>query len=193
MATRNVDVTAPFRRIIVSGALAGTVGTTYTLRERGPVYARSHFLRSAAVTPTAGGAPRACFESRPASFGYPTAAGGDRDLGLVRPEAGRRPVKCVTEPSRADARTSNAGRRASRGGADPDRDRDPVRRRISPDFRERFEPGAFGEVGAVDLNLQHMTPGVILVRGATLTDGPRELCRDRGPFPIRSCRARSRP
>ena len=45
---------------------------------------------------------------------------------------------------------------------------------ISPDFRERFEPGAFGEVGAVDLNLQH-DPGVVLVRGATLTDGPREL------------------
>ena len=45
---------------------------------------------------------------------------------------------------------------------------------VSPDFRERFEPGAFGEVGAVDLNLQH-DPGVVLVRGATLTDGPREL------------------
>ena len=45
---------------------------------------------------------------------------------------------------------------------------------VSPDFRERFESGAFGEVGAVDLNLQH-DPGVILVRGATLTDGPREL------------------
>ena len=45
---------------------------------------------------------------------------------------------------------------------------------ISPDFRERFEPGAFGDVGAVDLNLQH-DPSVVLARGATLTDGPREL------------------
>ena len=45
---------------------------------------------------------------------------------------------------------------------------------VSPDFRERFEPGAFGEVRAVDLNLQH-DPGVVLVRGAALTDGPQEL------------------
>ena len=45
---------------------------------------------------------------------------------------------------------------------------------ISPDFAERFEAGAFGEVRAVDLNLQH-DPGLIVVRGATLTDGPREL------------------
>ena len=45
---------------------------------------------------------------------------------------------------------------------------------VSRDFRERFLPGAFGEVRAVDLNLQH-DPGVVLVRGATLTDGPQEL------------------
>ena len=45
---------------------------------------------------------------------------------------------------------------------------------IAPDFRERFEPGAFGEVGAVDLNLQH-DPAVVVARAASLTDGPREL------------------
>ena len=45
---------------------------------------------------------------------------------------------------------------------------------ISPDFRERFEPGAFGEVRAVDLNLQH-DPGIVLARGASLTDSPRAL------------------
>ena len=45
---------------------------------------------------------------------------------------------------------------------------------VSPDFRERFMPGAFGEVRAVDVNLQH-DPGLIVARGASLTDGPREL------------------
>lgn len=45
---------------------------------------------------------------------------------------------------------------------------------ISPDFRERFEPGAFGDVGTVDVNLQH-DPGLIVVRAAALTDSPREL------------------
>ena len=40
---------------------------------------------------------------------------------------------------------------------------------VSPDFRERFEPGAFGDVRAVDLNLQH-DPGSVVARGATLTD-----------------------
>ena len=45
---------------------------------------------------------------------------------------------------------------------------------VSPDFRERFEPGAFGEVRAVDLNLQH-DPGTVLARAATLTDGPEAL------------------
>ena len=45
---------------------------------------------------------------------------------------------------------------------------------VSPDFRERFEPGAFGDVRAVDLNLQH-DAALVVARGATLTDGPREL------------------
>ena len=45
---------------------------------------------------------------------------------------------------------------------------------ISPDFRERFEPGAFGEVRAIDLNLQH-DPGTVVVRGASLTDSPEAL------------------
>ena len=45
---------------------------------------------------------------------------------------------------------------------------------VSPDFRERFEPGAFGEVRAIDVNLQH-DPAVVVARGATLTDGPRAL------------------
>ena len=54
----------------------------------------------------------------------------------------------------------------------------------SPDFRERFVPGAFGEVRSVDVNLQH-DPGVVLVRGALLTDGPREL-RVRAELPLGS-------
>ena len=45
---------------------------------------------------------------------------------------------------------------------------------VSPDFRERFLPGAFGEVGTVDVNLQH-DPALVAVRGALLTDSPREL------------------
>ena len=45
---------------------------------------------------------------------------------------------------------------------------------VAPTFRERFEPGAFGPVDRIDLNLQH-DPGVVLVRGAALSDGPREL------------------
>lgn len=45
---------------------------------------------------------------------------------------------------------------------------------VSPDFRERFEPGAFGEVRAVDVNLQH-DPAIVLARAATLTDSPRAL------------------
>ena len=45
---------------------------------------------------------------------------------------------------------------------------------ISPDFRERFEPGAFGEVGVVDVNLQH-DPGIVLARAASLSDGPEAL------------------
>ena len=45
---------------------------------------------------------------------------------------------------------------------------------VSPDFRERFEPGAFGDVRAVDLNLQH-DPAVVVARGASLTDSPVAL------------------
>ena len=45
---------------------------------------------------------------------------------------------------------------------------------IAPDFRERFEPGAFGEVRAIDLNLQH-DASTVLVRGATLSDSPAAL------------------
>ena len=45
---------------------------------------------------------------------------------------------------------------------------------VSPDFRERFLPGAFGEVRTVDVNLQH-DPALVAVRGAVLTDSPREL------------------
>ena len=45
---------------------------------------------------------------------------------------------------------------------------------VSPGFNERFEPGAFGDVSTVDVNLQH-DPGVVLARGATLTDSPRAL------------------
>ena len=45
---------------------------------------------------------------------------------------------------------------------------------ISPDFREKFEPGAFGAVGSVDLNLQH-DPAVVVARGASLTDSPVAL------------------
>ena len=45
---------------------------------------------------------------------------------------------------------------------------------VSPDFRERFEPGAFGEVRSVAVNLQH-DPAVVVAPAATLTDGPREL------------------
>ena len=45
---------------------------------------------------------------------------------------------------------------------------------ISPDFRERFEPGAFGAVDRVDVNLQH-DRSIVLARDAVLTDSPREL------------------
>lgn len=45
---------------------------------------------------------------------------------------------------------------------------------VSPDFRERFEPGAFGEVRAIAVNLQH-DPSLVVVREALLTDTPREL------------------
>ena len=44
----------------------------------------------------------------------------------------------------------------------------------SPDFNERFLPGAFGEVRTVPINLQHDS-SIVLVRDAQLTDSPREL------------------
>ena len=45
---------------------------------------------------------------------------------------------------------------------------------VSPSFRERFLPAAFGPVEAVDITLQH-DDGIVLARGATLTDSPTEL------------------
>ena len=45
---------------------------------------------------------------------------------------------------------------------------------ISPDFQERFVPGAFGELRALPVNLQH-DPSMIVVQEAALTDGPRSL------------------
>ena len=44
----------------------------------------------------------------------------------------------------------------------------------APEFRERFEAGAFGAVDRIDVNLQH-DPSVVLARGAMLIDSPREL------------------
>ena len=48
---------------------------------------------------------------------------------------------------------------------------------LSPEFGERFEPGAFGpDVAAPVLNLQHDRATVILPAGAyVLTDSPHEL------------------
>ena len=45
---------------------------------------------------------------------------------------------------------------------------------IAPGFRERFEPGAFGAVRAIDINLQH-DAAVVVARGAALTDSPVAL------------------
>ena len=45
---------------------------------------------------------------------------------------------------------------------------------VSPDFRERFEPGAFGEVRTIPINLQH-DPDLVVAPAAMLTDSPREL------------------
>ena len=44
----------------------------------------------------------------------------------------------------------------------------------APDFRERFLPGAFGEVRTVRLNIQH-DPRLVVAERAILTDSPREL------------------
>ena len=45
---------------------------------------------------------------------------------------------------------------------------------VSPDFRERFLPGAFGEVRSLPVNLQH-DPGIVVAADALLADSPREL------------------
>ena len=45
---------------------------------------------------------------------------------------------------------------------------------ISPDFGERFTPGAFGEVRTIPVNLQHDS-SIIVAPEAMLTDGPRAL------------------
>ena len=45
---------------------------------------------------------------------------------------------------------------------------------VSPDYRERFEPGAFGEVRTVPINLQH-DPRLVVAERPILTDSPREL------------------
>lgn len=56
---------------------------------------------------------------------------------------------------------------------------------VSPDFRERFVPGAFGAVPAtIPTNLQH-DPSIIVAERAMLTDGPREL-RVRADLPAGS-------
>ena len=46
---------------------------------------------------------------------------------------------------------------------------------IAPGFRERFEPGAFGDLPeTMALNLQH-DPGVVVAPSVALTDGPQAL------------------
>ena len=45
---------------------------------------------------------------------------------------------------------------------------------VSPGFRERFVPGAFGDVGRIDVNLQH-DRSLVVARGAMLSDTEREL------------------
>lgn len=45
---------------------------------------------------------------------------------------------------------------------------------VSPDFRERFMPGAFGPVATIAINLQHDS-NLVLAADALLTDSPREL------------------
>ena len=55
---------------------------------------------------------------------------------------------------------------------------------VSPGFRERFVPGAFGEMRSVAVNLQH-DPALVVAPAATLTDTPREL-RVRADLPVGS-------
>ena len=45
---------------------------------------------------------------------------------------------------------------------------------VAPSLGERFMPGAFGELRAMPINLQH-DPSMIVVQEAALTDGPRAL------------------
>ena len=45
---------------------------------------------------------------------------------------------------------------------------------VSPDFRERFLPGAFGPVDRIGINLQH-DRALVVAPDAILTDSPREL------------------
>ena len=45
---------------------------------------------------------------------------------------------------------------------------------VSPGYNERFLPGALRHNGRIDLNLQH-DRSIVVVRGAILTDTPREL------------------
>lgn len=55
---------------------------------------------------------------------------------------------------------------------------------VSPDFRERFVPGAFGDVERIDVNLQHDC-SLVVAHGAMLTDTEREL-RVRAELPVDS-------
>ena len=45
---------------------------------------------------------------------------------------------------------------------------------VAPDYRERFVPGAFGEVRSIPINLQHDS-AIIVSPDALLTDSPRSL------------------
>ena len=55
---------------------------------------------------------------------------------------------------------------------------------VSPDFNERFVPGALQHSGRIDINLQH-DASIVVAHGAVLTDGPREL-RVRAELPADS-------
>ena len=55
---------------------------------------------------------------------------------------------------------------------------------VSPDFSERFVPGALQHSGRIDINLQH-DASIVIARGAVLTDSPREL-RVRAELPADS-------
>ena len=55
---------------------------------------------------------------------------------------------------------------------------------VSPDFAERFEPGAFGAVDRIAVNLQH-DRSLVVAPDAILADSPREL-RVRAELPASS-------